>query len=221
MWKGRQCGQGGTAFTAGGGKYKIGNLYLSYSASGSFNPWNSQRNFVTFCIPKRSIMKVAIFLLLLTGFSIVSSAQTDVFRLSIKEYNAEDMYNIPRNAVYTDLLAFYNFEYLAPLDYLLGLTTKLGVLNSDKIMVVVETGLVAPGPQHFGELGVGALINTGSEGYDFSDNFSILSGLENDIYFTLRAGYRYQAPGGFLFKVGGLYSPGNFIIPLLGMGYVF
>ena len=74
-------------------------------------------------------MKVTIFLLLLIGFSIVSSAQTDVFRLSIKEYNAEDMYNIPRNAVYTDLLAFYNFEYLAPLDYLLGLTTKLGVLN--------------------------------------------------------------------------------------------
>jgi len=166
-------------------------------------------------------MKVTIFLLLLIGFSIVSPAQTDVFRLSIKEYSAEDMYNIPRNAVYTDLLAFYNFEYLAPLDYLLGLTTKLGVLNSDKLMVFIESGLVAPGPQHFAELGVGALINTGTEGYEFSDNLSIISGMEDDIYLTLRVGYRYQAPGGFLFKAGGLYSPGNFIIPLLGFGYVF
>jgi len=166
-------------------------------------------------------MKAALILILLLGFSLVSTAQTDIFRLSIKDRSAEDMYSIPRNAVYTDLLAFYNYEYLAPLNYQLGLTTKLGVLNGDKLMVVVETGLVAPGPQHFAELGIGALINTNTDGYDFMLKSGILSGLEDDFYFTIRAGYRYQAPGGFLFKAGGLYSPGNFIIPLIGLGYVF
>ncbi len=184
-------------------------------------PLHSHTNFVTFYVSERKSMKPYVFLVLFLALSFASQAQTDIFRLSIKDRSAEDMYSIRRNAVYSDLLAFYNYEYLAPLNYRLGLSTKLGILNGDKLMVVAETGLLAPGPRHFAEFGIGALINTHTDGYQFIFDSSILSSLEDDFYFTLRAGYRYQAPGGFLFKAGGLYSPGNFFIPLIGMGFVF
>ena len=166
-------------------------------------------------------MKTVCSLFLFLALSFHSLAQTDIFRSSIKNSSSDDMYSIFRSAVYTDLLIFYNYEYLAPLQEVLAMSVKLGIYNGDYLMVVPELGLVAPGPRHFAELGVGALINTGTEGYNFIFDSSILGSLENDFYFTLRLGYRYQSPGGFLFKAGGLISPGHFFTPLIGLGYAF
>jgi len=148
-------------------------------------------------------------------------AQMNLFQKPDRSKDGDDMFGIALDAVYTDDLAMYNYEHLFPLGIATAMGGKIGVLMGDSYLLVTELSFVAPGPRHFAELGVGALINTHSNAeFNFFDS-SILGSLDDDFYFTLRAGYRFQAEGGFLFKAGGMYAPGSFFVPLIGLGYVF
>ena len=72
-------------------------------------------------------------------------------------------------------------------------------------MPVGEIAAITGGPKHFFEAGAGAIMDIFYGGG----------------FFTIRAGYRYQAPKGFLLKVSGIYSPDNFLLPWIAIGYSF
>lgn len=126
-------------------------------------------------------------------------------------YNRNDttattsMYNIRRNSIYNEDFFIFGYERLIPVDQKVGIALKGGILIFDPFMLVTEVTSVFGGTKHFFEAGMGGII----------DPF-------DDAHFaTLRAGYRYQAPKGFLFKSSLIYSPDNFILPLITFGYAF
>ncbi len=167
-------------------------------------------------------MKTFLLILFLLFFTFVGFSQYNYFPVRNKPDTPNDMFDILRNAAYIDDLASFNYEHLFTFHENMALGAKLGLIIGDSYMLVPDVSLVAGGVRHFGEFGLGAIINTGSVvNFNFFDA-SILSGLEDDFYFTIRAGYRYQSPLGFLFKAGGLYSPPDkILVPLIGLGYCF
>ncbi|TLX72148.1 hypothetical protein E9993_18975 [Labilibacter sediminis] len=120
------------------------------------------------------------------------------------------MYNLPRNAVYNENILSFSYERLFPLKDNFGLMLKGGFMIWDPLLPVVETAGVFGSHKNFFEAGIGAMIddlsNDKEEGFDF---------------LTIRTGYRYQAPKGFLFKASAIYSPDNFILPWIAFGYSF
>ncbi len=122
---------------------------------------------------------------------------------------ATSMFDMKRNAVYNeDFLGFF-YERLLPLSDKFGIALKGGFMIWDPLIPAVETAAVFGSSKHFFETGAGALIaGTNDDDGDFE-------------FFTLRMGYRYQAPKGFLFKASAIYSPDNFILPLITLGYSF
>lgn len=144
--------------------------------------------------------KLVAFLFMLT-FSITSFAQPN----PIQSGTDENMYTIRHNAVYTEDLLLYSFERLLPVNERTAVLLKAGFVIWDPFLPMVETGFVSGGPRNFAEIGVGGIIDIFGGGG----------------FFTMRAGYRYQAPKGFLFKLSAIYSPDNFILPLIGVGYAF
>lgn len=152
--------------------------------------------------------KAAIFILLISGaltsFSINQESKKSTQSESL---TTSSMFDMPRNAVYNeDIIAFF-YERLFPVSKQVGIALKGGFVIWDPLMPAAEMAVVLGRTKHFVEAGVGTIPNfDNDEGYDF---------------ITIRAGYRYQAPKGFLFKASALYSPDNFILPLIGVGYAF
>lgn len=118
---------------------------------------------------------------------------------------SQTMFDIRRNAVYTEDLIMYSYERILPISAKFGLILKGGILIWDPIMPVAEIAAITGGNKHFFEAGTGAIIDV----------------IYGGGFFTIRAGYRYQAPKGFLLKVSGIYSPDNFLLPWITIGYSF
>jgi len=77
----------------------------------------------------------------------------------------------------------------------------------DPFLWVGDAGIITGGSKHYFEAAIGGIIDP-----VFSD-FG---------YLTIRANYRYQAPKGFVFKIGPIAGPpDNFILPLVSFGYAF
>lgn len=147
--------------------------------------------------------------------------QNNTFPESERDEDPEDMYDIALNAAYIEDAIILNYQRLVPLSETVALGFTGGVLVIDTVMVLGETDLVVGGPRNFFEAGVGGVVKTGSQGpSDFIGSTSIISDLGKDAYVTLRAGYRYQAPKGFLFKLSLMGFGGN-VYPLIGLGYTF
>ena len=133
----------------------------------------------------------------------INSNSSDTIALDIAD--SSTMFDIRRNAVYTEDLIMYSYERILPVSNNFGLTLKGGILIWDPFMPVLEIAIITGGTKHFFEAGPGAIMDIFYEGG----------------FFTIRAGYRYQAPKGFLFKISGIYSPDNFLLPWIAIGYSF
>jgi len=120
------------------------------------------------------------------------------------------MFDLRRNAVYTEDLLSYSYERLLPVSDKFGFLLKAGFMIWDPVIPLFEVGTISGGSKHFFEAGIGALIADTSDNEEGSFDF-----------LTFRLGYRYQAPKGFLFKTSAIYSPDNFILPLIAVGYSF
>lgn len=118
------------------------------------------------------------------------------------------LFDLRRNSVYNENLLAFSYERLLPVSDKFGFLLKGGFVIWDPLLPLIEVGVISGRSKHFFEAGIGALIaNTNDEeGFDF---------------ITFRLGYRYQAPKGFLFKASAIYSPDNFILPLITAGYSF
>jgi len=118
------------------------------------------------------------------------------------------MFDLRRNAVYNEDILSFSYERLLPVSEIFGFLLKGGFMIWNPISPLAEFGIISGGSKHFFEAGIGALLldTSDKEGFDF---------------LTFRAGYRYQAPKGFLFKASAIYSPDNFILPLIAVGYSF
>ena len=136
------------------------------------------------------------------AFSLISHANSETL---IDSTESQTMFDIRRNAVYTEDLIMYSYERILPISAKFGFLLKGGILIWDPFMPLAEIAVITGGTKHFFEAGPGAIIDVFYGGG----------------FFTIRAGYRYQAPKGFLFKFSGIYSPDNFILPLIGLGYTF
>lgn len=119
-----------------------------------------------------------------------------------------NMFDLKRNAMFNENILSFSYERLIPVSNNFGFLLKGGFMIWDPISPLAEIGIISGKHKHFFDAGIGALlIDTSDEGgFDF---------------FTLRAGYRYQAPKRFVFKASVIYSPDNFILPLIGVGYTF
>jgi len=115
------------------------------------------------------------------------------------------MFDIRRNAVYNEDFLAFCYERLLPVNDKFGIALKGGIVIFDPFLLIGEVATVFGGPKHFIETGIGAIPDI----------------IYGGGFFTIRAGYRYQAPKGFLLKASALYSPDNFIIPLISIGYAF
>ncbi len=144
------------------------------------------------------------FVFMLT-FSLGSFSQTNqTITVASSEDNAT-MYSIRLNSVSCEDLIMFTYQRLLPANEKLAVSLRAGFMIWDPVLPLAEVGLVTGGPKHFFETGLGVLLDP----------------IEGGGFFTVRAGYRYQAPQGFLFKLSGIYSPDNFILPLIGVGYAF
>jgi hypothetical protein len=154
-------------------------------------------------------MKKLIVIVCLLSHAIFSIAQDQSQNSSIEHdsISVTSMFDLNRNAVYNEDLLIFCYERLLPINDHFGMTLKGGILIFDPFLPIMEVATVYGGSKHFMEAGIGTIIDP------FSPDFSFL---------TLRAGYRYMAPKGFLFKLSPIYSPpDNFILPLVTLGYSF
>ena len=117
--------------------------------------------------------------------------------------------NLPRNSVYVGVLSV-NYSRMIPGDRL-GVTIAGGLsfvtaLDGGGIGFMVESTLLTGGGiKHFFEPG-------------------ILVYFDADVtWLMVRAGYRYQGPEGFLFRIGPLfgYLDGFGVLPAISIGYSF
>lgn len=120
------------------------------------------------------------------------------------------MFDIRRNAIYNEDILFFSYDRILPVREKFGILLKGGFVIWDPLMPLIEVGTISGGSKHFFEAGIGALLADTSDDEESSFDF-----------ITFRAGYRYQAPKGFLIKASGIYSPDNFILPLIALGYSF
>lgn len=150
------------------------------------------------------IMKRVLPFVFMLTFSIGSFSQTNQVSTS-KTSDGINMYTIRPNAVYCEDLLLYSYEHLLSLNEQLAVALKGGFMIWDPFLPLAEVALVAGGPKSFFEGGLGTIFDV----------------IEGGGFFTIRVGYRYQGPKGLLFKVSAFYSPDNFILPLIGIGYAF
>ena len=134
-----------------------------------------------------------------------SLSQTNQTGITNNSGDGVTMYTIRNNAVYCEDLLMYSYERLLPVNEKLAVALKGGFMIWDPILPLVEVAMVSGGPKNFFEGGLGTIFDI----------------IEGGGFFTIRAGYRYQAPKGFLFKFSAIYSPDNFILPLIAVGYAF
>jgi len=146
--------------------------------------------------------------LIVTTTCCFSQAQEINKTFSSESHITTNMFDVRRNAIYTEDILSFSYERLLPVSNHLGIGLKAGFMIWDPIIPLVETAVVSGGTKHFGEAGVGVMLvnNDEDNGFDF---------------ITFRLGYRYQAPKGFLFKASALYSPDNFVLPWIAVGYAF
>ena len=150
-------------------------------------------------------MKRLLPVIFMLTFSIASISQTNLQNSKEMQIATPNMYTIRHNAIYTEDLFMYNYERLLPVHERLAVALKGGFMIWDPLMPMAEVAIVSGGPKSFIEFGTGAIIDV----------------LYGGGFFTMRVGYRYQAPRGFLFKLSAIYSPDNFILPLIALGYAF
>ncbi|QGY43194.1 hypothetical protein GM418_05825 [Maribellus comscasis] len=148
--------------------------------------------------------RVVAFVFMLT-FSIGSFSQTNQIAANSQASDSSGFYTMKLNAVYCEDLLMYSYERLFPLDERLALALKGGFMIWDPFLPLAELALVSGGPKSFFEAGAGSIVDVFGGGG----------------FFTMRVGYRYQGPKGFLLKGSAIYSPDNFILPLIGIGYAF
>ena len=124
---------------------------------------------------------------------------------STKNINSPtSMFDIRKNSVYNETILIFCYERITPVRDKFGIAIKGGIMIFDPFFIIGEVATVSGGPKHFFETGIGGVI----------DPFSDLN------YLTLRFGYRYQSPKGFLFKASPIISK-DFIVPLIAIGYAF
>ena len=150
-------------------------------------------------------MKKFLFVLLVV-IPFISYPQVD----TKEESPQTSMFELRRNAVYTEDLLSYSYERVLPVSDNFGFLLKGGFMIWDPLLPIVEIGAIKGKGRNFIEAGIGALIADTSDDDEGSFDF-----------ITFRLGYRYQAPKGFLFKASAIYSPDNFILPLIAVGYSF
>ncbi len=129
-----------------------------------------------------------------------------------KDLTAESMFDLRRNAVYNEDILAFAYERLLPVNERFAFALKAGFMIWDPIIPVFEVAAVTGGPLHFFEGGMGAMPDISGWDNDEEGGFGFV---------TFRIGYRYQARKGFLCKVSAIYSPDNFILPLISLGYAF
>jgi hypothetical protein len=145
---------------------------------------------------------------------------TTIIDTSIPVISAASMHHVHKNSVYLGILSI-NYARMVPLSQTLGLTMGGGLINIDGWGVVVESSLLFGSFKHFLETGImGAYIFAPNQEPDNPE-----SGSEDPVSaVTFRIGYRYQAPGGFLFRVAPnliISTEDIFIFPGLSIGYSF
>jgi len=150
-------------------------------------------------------MKRMLIIVFMLTFSLGSFSQKNSSTQISNSSDEVTMYDIRLNAVFCEDLLMYSYQRLVPVDERLALGLKAGFMIWDPILPLAEFSLVSGGSKNFFEGGVGTILDV------FGD----------DAFLTFRAGYRYQTPNGFLFKASAIYSPDNFILPLIGIGYAF
>jgi hypothetical protein len=119
----------------------------------------------------------------------------------------------PRNSFYLGFLSI-NYSYLIPADrigFVLagGLSFIPNSLFSDEVSFgfIFETSMITPGKNHFVEPGLMAYYTPQHDGYFVP---------------MLRLGYRYQAPSGFLFRIGFTINAEEdmrHVLPAISLGY--
>ena len=125
--------------------------------------------------------------------------------------------DLQRNSIYLGLFSFY-YSRLFPMDnmafavagginYFPEAYDEFDFEDGIEFLIVVEPTLLLGGTKHFFEPGIQALLFIP----------------EGEVNAFIRAGYRYQAPGGFLFRAGILfgYLDGATVMPSLSLGYSF
>jgi len=122
--------------------------------------------------------------------------------------------DIQRNSVYVGILTV-NYSRMIPGDRV-GFTVAGGISFFGGLLA--ETTILIGSTKHFFEPGFGAYCGFEidyDEGIDYN---SLMFGA------VIRTGYRYQGPGGLLFRVAPLFGvlDGDFgILPALSIGYSF
>ena len=143
---------------------------------------------------------------------------TTIIDTPIQAISAASMHHVRKNSVYLGILSI-NYARMVPLSQTTGLTIGGGVINIDGWGVVVESSLLFGGFRHFFETGImGAYIFAPNQEPDNPESGDVVSAV------TFRIGYRYQAPGGFLFRVAPnliFSTEDTFIAPGLSIGYSF
>ena len=136
-------------------------------------------------------MRKMIIVVLFIVLPMLSSSQNhDLIQKTTKNSTSDiTMFDIRRNAVYNEDLLAFCYERLLPVTDKFGIALKGGIVIFDPFLLIGEVATVFGGPKHFAETGIGAIPDI----------------IYGGGFFTIRAGYRYQAPKGFLFW--------NFLIP--------
>ena len=137
---------------------------------------------------------------------ILPHSQKDSTKLSIRD--------LPRNSFYLGGTLSINYSYLIPADRIGfvfggGISFIPNALFSDEVSFgfIIETSLITPGTKHFFEPGFMAYYTPQYDGYFVP---------------MLRFGYRYQAPSGFLFRIGITLNAEKdlrHILPAISLGY--
>jgi hypothetical protein len=138
-----------------------------------------------------------------TGTSIIESPKPEL-PTSIRD--------IQKNSVYMGVLSI-NYARMFPAGDRAGISLGGGLYHFDATGVVGEISVLAGGVRHFFESGIMGV-------YFFPDQ-----NVEDPISgaFSIRAGYRYQGPGGLLFRAAPnlIFADDVFVFPALSLGYSF
>nr|WP_319400990.1 hypothetical protein [uncultured Carboxylicivirga sp.] len=119
----------------------------------------------------------------------------------------QSLSSIPRNTIYNEDILIFTYERIFPQTDKFGLTLKGGILIFDPFLWVADVGIITGSNNHYFETALGGIVDPTFGDFGFV---------------TIRANYRYQAPKGFVFKIGAIAGPpDNFILPIISFGYAF
>lgn len=101
---------------------------------------------------------------------------------------------LPRNSFYVELggnagMISINYERLVPLADRTGLGLRVGIGSADALTGLLEVNFIYGINKHYLETGIGY-----TNAVDYPDQ-----------WVSIKLGYRYQAPKGFLFKIAPMY----------------